>query len=66
MLFRSHLKKFIYEKHGVLLCSGSDYGKSGEGFLRMNIACNRTLLEQGLEHLKEAFQEYEKWVFNAC
>ena len=33
---------------------GSIYGAAGEGFIRLNIACPRTLLADGLERLKKA------------
>lgn len=33
---------------------GSIYGPAGEGFIRLNIACPRTLLTDGLERLKKA------------
>lgn len=32
---------------------GSIYGPAGEGFIRLNIACPRTLLTDGLERLKK-------------
>lgn len=35
------------------ISDGSVYGKNGEGFIRINIACSRALLEQGLEKLKK-------------
>ena len=38
---------------GLFLVAGSVYG-SPEGFLRMNIACPRTMLTDGLERLKKA------------
>lgn len=37
---------------GLYLMPGSDYGKGGSRFLRMNIACPRSLLLDGLERLK--------------
>ena len=32
--------------------SGSMYGAAGEGFIRLNIACPRKLLAEGLDRLK--------------
>lgn len=32
--------------------SGAMYGAAGEGFIRLNIACPRKLLDEGLERLK--------------
>ena len=48
------LSKMIREKSGLYLMSGSHYGKGGNGFLRMNVACPRALLYDGLDRLKAA------------
>lgn len=40
---------------GVWLNNGSMYGKDGEGFMRINIACPRTRLEEGLRRIKKVF-----------
>lgn len=48
------LSKMIREKSGLYLMSGSYYGKGGNGFLRMNVACPRALLYDGLNRLKAA------------
>jgi cystathionine beta-lyase len=39
---------------GVGLYSGTDFGEEGEGFFRMNLACPRRLLEQGLEGIRNS------------
>jgi cystathionine beta-lyase len=39
---------------GVGLYSGTDFGEEGRGFFRMNLACPRSLLEQGLDGIKRA------------
>ncbi|KQR91086.1 hypothetical protein ASG01_14465 [Chryseobacterium sp. Leaf180] len=43
----------LLKNHHLLLNSGSMYGKSGDGFLRINIACTRKNLETGLSQLRE-------------
>ncbi len=48
------LAAFIREKTGLYLAAGNQYGKGGERFLRMNIACPRALVEDGLSRLKSA------------
>lgn len=48
----SRLCSFIREKTGLFVSAGSEY--RGEGFLRMNIACPRKRLDDGLERLKKA------------
>ena len=55
--FTSDSKKFadeIRSKSGLFLSNGAQYGESGKSFLRMNIACPRTLLLDGLDRLKRA------------
>ena len=42
----------IREKTGLYLSEGGQYGKTGERFLRLNIACPRSRLLDGLERLK--------------
>ena len=39
---------------GVGLYSGTDFGEEGRGFFRMNLACPRALLEQGLDGIRRA------------
>ena len=46
------LAKHIRKTTGLYLSNGAQYG--GEGFLRMNIACPKTLLNDGLERLRTA------------
>lgn len=51
------LEKFIVEKAKLWLDSGYIFGKEGEGFQRINIACPREILKKALEQLKEAVDE---------
>ena len=44
---------FLREKTGLFLLDGKNYGESGKGFLRMNVACPRALVVDGLKRLKE-------------
>ena len=44
----------ILKKGKVLVNSGTMYGKSGEGFIRVNIACPRAQLHQALEGIAYA------------
>ena len=50
-------EKFIVEKAKLWLDSGYIFGKEGEGFQRINIACPRETLKKALEQLKEAVDE---------
>ena len=44
----------IRKTTGLFLMPGSDYGRGGRNFLRMNIACPKSMLTDGLERLKKA------------
>lgn len=48
------ISEVIRAKTGLFLSGGSHYGKGGDGFARMNVACPRTLLDDGLARLKAA------------
>ena len=43
----------LLEEGHLRVNPGSIYGQAGEGFLRLNIACPRSLLTEGLERLKQ-------------
>lgn len=42
---------------GVGLNRGVQFGKQGSGFMRMNIGCPRSVLQEALLRIKKAFQE---------
>jgi cysteine-S-conjugate beta-lyase len=44
---------------GLALSDGKMFGPGGEGFLRMNIACPRSMLHEALIRFKEAFNEFK-------
>lgn len=41
----------LQEQQKLMVNSGTMYGPGGEGFIRLNIACPRTLLADGLERI---------------
>jgi cystathionine beta-lyase len=47
------LAKSLRKENGLYLSKGSQYGTAGTDFLRMNIACPRQVLEEGLKRLKK-------------
>ena len=47
----------IRKNTGLYLMAGGYYGKGGEGFLRMNIACPEKLVADGLERLKNGLRQ---------
>lgn len=52
--FAAHLRV----NHGLVLSTGTIYGEAGEGFGRLNIACPRTRLLDGLQRFKDGFESY--------
>lgn len=44
---------FVDDAH-LALNDGTMFGKEGEGFMRLNVACPRSVLEKALKQLKEA------------
>lgn len=51
--------EFLNEKTGVLLSAGVDFSKNSDEFLRLNIACPRSLLKKGLEAIKKGVAIYK-------
>ena len=57
--FSERLANHLREKHGLVLSTGTIYGAAGEGFERLNIACPRTRLLDGLDRLKQGLISYQ-------
>lgn len=51
------LEKFMQEKAQLYFDEGYIFGKAGEGFERMNIACPTAVLEDALKRLEKALKE---------
>ena len=54
------LCEFIQSKTGLILSSGKQYRGNGKTFVRLNTACNRTRLQDGLERFVKGVKEYIK------
>ena len=52
----SELKDFFVNKVGVAVNQGDIFGTEGEGYVRMNIATSRELVEETLKRLKEELE----------
>lgn len=48
------LRRFMIEKAGLGLNEGWSFGRSLNGFMRLNAACSRKVLEQAMKQLEEA------------
>ena len=53
------LAAFIRRETGLYLSAGGAYGGDGDTFLRMNIACPRSTLKDGLERLKKGIDAFQ-------
>lgn len=53
-LTQLELVQLFEDKAGLALNDGTMFGKEGEGFMRLNIGCPRSILNQALESLKKA------------
>lgn len=58
--------QFIRNKTGLILSAGGQFGEGGEHFLRMNVACPRAVLRDGLSRLKEGLAAYEQYSISFC
>ncbi|MBR5503487.1 MAG: pyridoxal phosphate-dependent aminotransferase [Methanobrevibacter sp.] len=54
------LSEFLREEAGLFLSPGVQFGQCGDNFLRMNIACPRELLLEGLNALKEGIELFKE------
>ena len=52
------LAEFIRRDTGLFLSDGAQYGRGGENFLRLNIACPASVLEDGLNRLRQGIEDY--------
>lgn len=52
------LSDFMINRAKIALDGGNWFGKDGDGYMRINIACPRPILEEALRRIKEAIEEY--------
>ncbi len=54
----SELTDFIRKETGLYISSGKQYGMCGKKFVRVNIACPKSVLSEGLEKLAVGIEKY--------
>jgi cystathionine beta-lyase len=54
------LNRFLVQEAKLGLNSGAAFGKEGEGFMRMNLACTRATVQEALSRLNKAVGEWRK------
>lgn len=52
------LNKLLVEKGKIALNNGHSFGTGGSGFQRINLACPRSMVKEGLERIKKAIESY--------
>ena len=56
----TELAEFIRKDSGLYLTEGEEYGACGRKFMRLNTACPKARLKEGLERLKQSVIAYGK------
>lgn len=56
-LDEEELRRLFFDQAEVYPVQGSTYGAEGEGFIRLNIACPRQILEEGLTRIGSAVSQ---------
>ena len=51
------LEHFMINEARVVLSGGYEFGSLGDSFLRMNLACPRSVLREALERMEEAVRK---------
>ena len=54
------LQRFLRKETGLYVTAGNIYGDNGRTFLRLNVACPRRLLEDGLERFRTGLELWRK------
>ena len=54
------LAAFIRQDSGLYLTEGEEYGACGKAFIRLNAACPRQRLQEGLKRLKDSMTNYRR------
>lgn len=49
---------FFLKNARVALNNGADFGSAGKGFVRLNFACPRSILEEGLQKMAKAYRSF--------
>lgn len=62
----SEFAAFLRKTTGLYLSAGKEYGGNGERFVRLNIACPREFVQDGMERLRQGVEEYEKYKLESC
>lgn len=57
------INRLFEEQAGLALNDGRAFGPGGEGFMRLNVACPRSVLTRALNQLRQAVEHHRNTVF---
>ena len=60
-LIQGNPHEFFLREARVALNDGVDFGRGGEGFVRLNFGCSRLTLTEALERMKNSLQRLKKY-----
>ncbi|MCJ7532567.1 MAG: PatB family C-S lyase [Anaerolineales bacterium] len=60
-LIKGNPHEFFLREARVALNDGVDFGRGGEGFVRLNFGCSRLTLTEALERMKNSLQRLKKY-----
>lgn len=60
-LSQEELVRFFVEEAGLALNDGTSFGKEGAGFMRLNVASPRCILEKAMDQLASAYRKKMEW-----
>ena len=55
----TYLCQFLHKETGLYVSAGEAYGETGRKFIRINVACPRERMEDGLSRLKKGIELYK-------
>ena len=57
---QDQLENFFIKECKIYINDGTFFGEKGRGFMRMNLACPRAFVKEGLERIEKAINKLEK------
>ena len=55
-----YFRDYVAKNTGVYFSDGSEYGKNGKGFIRVNLATQRERVIEAAKRLKECLNNFKK------
>ena len=55
---QQRLVDLFINRAGLALNDGAAFGPGGDGYMRLNVGCGKEVLEEALNNLKSAIDEY--------